>query len=179
MNLFLIGLMGSGKSAVGRLLAEKLGRPFVDTDAQVEECAGLTIPEIFAREGESSFREREAAAIAQVAQGDHQVVATGGGAVLRPENRERLRSAGLVIWLTASPEALLERARGQGIATRPLLAGDDPLGRLRSLAASREVAYAETAHLRIDTEAGSVESVTDAVINRLREEESSHGRGMG
>lgn len=179
MNIVLIGMMGSGKSAVGRFLAERLGRPFVDTDALVEAAAGCTVAELFAREGEAAFRDREAAVIAAVAARDRQVVATGGGAVLRPENRALLRASGLVIWLDAPPEALLQRARAQGIERRPLLAGEDPLGKLRSLAASRAAAYAAAAHLRVQTDGRTVAAVAEEILKRVSKEEGARGGGLG
>ena len=165
MNIVLVGLMGSGKSAVGRLLAVRLGRPLVDTDALVEAAAGCSIAEIFAAEGEEGFRRREAEAVAQAAAGDNQIIATGGGAVLRAENRAALRRNGLVIWLDAEPESLLRRARAQGLARRPLLAGPDPLARLRDLAAARRPAYAEAAHVRVVTDRRSLQDVVAEIMN--------------
>nr|WP_280953667.1 shikimate kinase [Symbiobacterium terraclitae] len=165
----MIGLMGSGKSAVGRLLAERLDRPFIDTDALVEAEAGCPIPALFAAEGEEGFRRREAEVIARVAAGDGQVIATGGGAVLRPENRDALRRNGLVIWLDAPPEVLYRRVRAQGVGRRPLLAGPDPLGRLRALAESRAPAYAAAAHVRIATEARSLADIVAEIADILHE----------
>jgi len=169
VNIVLVGLMGSGKTAVGRRLAERLGRPFVDTDALVEAEAGRSIAAIFAAEGEEGFRRREAEVVARVAAGDHQVIATGGGAVLRAENRAALRRSGLVIWLDAEPETLCARARAQGLNRRPLLAGPDPLERLRALAAARRPYYAEAAHVRIETDRRSVDEVVAAIMDTLRE----------
>lgn len=169
MNIVLIGLMGSGKSAVGRLLAERLDRPFIDTDTLIEAEAGCTIPAIFAAEGEEGFRRREAEVIARAAAGDGQVIATGGGAVLRPENRDALRRNGLVIWLDAPPEALYRRVRAQGIRRRPLLAGPDPLGRLRALAAARAPAYAAAAHVRIATDARPLDDIVAEIADILHE----------
>lgn len=169
MNIVLIGLMGSGKSSVGRLLAERLNRPFIDTDALVEAEAGCAIPAIFATEGEDGFRLREAAVIARVAAGDGQVVATGGGAVLRPENRDALRQTGLVVWLDAAPETLYRRVRAQGVGRRPLLAGPDPLGRLRALAEERAPAYAAAAHVRIATDTRSLEEIAAEIADILHE----------
>lgn len=169
MNIILIGLMGAGKSAVGRSLAERLGRPFIDTDALVEEQAGRPIPAIFAEEGEEGFRRREAAVIASLRERDGLVVATGGGAVLRPENRAALRSSGVVVWLEAAPEVLLERAAAQGVKTRPLLTGGDPLERLRRLAAERDAAYRETAHMRVRTDDAAVDEVVARILAMMEE----------
>jgi shikimate kinase len=168
MNLILIGLMGSGKSAVGRILAEALGRPFVDTDHLVQERTGATIPEIFASRGEDGFRELEAAVVAELAGRDGLVVATGGGAVLRPDNRVHLRRSGLVFWLTAPPEELLARASAQGLESRPLLASGDPLERLRQLAADREEAYRSTAHHVIETAGRTPEGVAEAILRLFK-----------
>ncbi|MFZ5823838.1 MAG: shikimate kinase [Bacillota bacterium] len=177
MNIVLIGLMGSGKSAVGRLLAERLGRPFVDTDELVVQQTGRSIADLFATEGEAAFREREAAVIAQVTAHDGQVIATGGGAVLRPENREALRRTGLVIWLDAPPEALYQRARAQGLERRPLLAGPNPLGKLRALAAGRAEAYQAAAHVRLQTDAKIPASIAEEIIALLASNEgvTDHG----
>ncbi|MBY6277565.1 shikimate kinase [Symbiobacterium thermophilum] len=169
MNIVLVGLMGSGKTAVGRLLAERLGRPFVDTDRLVEADAGRTVADIFAAEGEEGFRRREAEVVARAAAGDNQVIATGGGAVLRTENREALRRTGFVIWLDAEPETLYDRARGQGLHRRPLLSGPDPLGRLRALAAARRPFYAQTAHVRICTDRRSLQDVVAEIMEKLQE----------
>lgn len=174
MNIVLIGLMGSGKSAVGRLLAERLGRPFIDTDQWIEEQAGRTIADLFETQGEAAFREREAQVIAAVAARDGQVIATGGGAVLRLENREALRRTGLVIWLDAPPEALYHRARTQGLERRPLLAGPNPLGRLRALAESRAGAYQAAAHLRVKTDSKLPAAIVEEIVALL----SSNERGM-
>jgi shikimate kinase len=150
MNLVLVGLMASGKTTVGRVLAQTLARPFIDTDAAVVAAAGKPISAIFAEEGEAGFRAREAAAIAEVAARSDVVIATGGGAVLNPANREVLRRTGLVFWLDVPPAELFARAGRDGVQQRPLLAGDDPLGRLTALAESRAPVYAAAAHHRID-----------------------------
>lgn len=150
MNIVLIGMMASGKSTVGRLLANAMGRPFIDTDALVEERAGMPIPQVFAEQGEAAFRELEAAVVTDVMARDGQVVATGGGVVLRPENREVLRAGGMVFWLDVPATELYDRAVAQGVEGRPLLAGKDPSGRLAALAAARREAYAAAAHVRMD-----------------------------
>jgi len=170
VNIVLVGMMGAGKTTVGRILARDLGWPLVDTDKVVEERAGRSIPELFALEGEKGFRAREAEAIAWVAAQDGQVIATGGGAVLSPANREALRSSGVVFWLDAPPEELYRRAAAQGVQCRPLLAGaenGDPLAALAKLAASRAQAYREAAHCRIETAGRSAEAVAKEIRARL------------
>lgn len=143
--IYLIGFSGTGKSTVAGMVAAGLGWPAYDLDRIIAEGAGCDIPAIFAREGEAGFREREAAALRDLPPGPA-VVATGGGAVLRPENRERL-AAGWVIALEGRPETLLARLRRQRgeeapDAVRPLLDADDPLERLRALKQSRQHLYA-------------------------------------
>lgn len=169
MNLVLVGMMGSGKSSVGHVLAKLLARTFVDSDAEVEARAGRPIADIFATGGEGAFRDLESAAIADIAARDNLVIATGGGAVLRPENREALRAGGTVFWLDAPPEELYRRAAEQGIEKRPLLAGDDPLERLATIAQSRADAYAEAAHYRIQTTGISPTMVAEAILEILKE----------
>jgi len=162
VNVVLVGMMGAGKSTVGRILARDLGWPLVDTDQVIVERAGRSIPEIFAAEGEAGFRAREAEAVAWVASRDRQVIATGGGAVLLPANREALRRTGLVFWLDAPPEVLHQRAVAQGVHQRPLLAGAGEgraLQALADLAARREEAYRQAAHHRICTANRSPEEV--------------------
>lgn len=178
MNVVLVGMMGSGKSSAGRILATRLGWPFVDTDAEIEAEAGLTIPALFARDGEAGFRARERAVVARVSGGDLQVVATGGGAVLAPENRAALREGGLVFWLKAPPAELYRRALEQGIDGRPLLAGEDPLGRLAALSASREEAYRAAAHHVVETDEIGPEAVADRILALLKEV-LDHGKGPG
>jgi shikimate kinase len=160
MNIVLVGLMASGKSTVGRLLAAALGRPFVDADAVIEERSGRPIPAIFADQGEAAFRDLEEAVIADLSRQDGLVIATGGGAVLRPANQEALRRSGLVIWLDVPPEELFERAGQQGLDSRPLLQGADPLARLRALAESRAEAYQAAAHHRLAAGGLSAAAVT-------------------
>lgn len=169
MNIVLVGLMGSGKSAVGRALAEALDRPFLDTDAQIEGRTGRSIPAIFAAEGEVAFRDLESAAIHEAAAADGLVIATGGGAVLRASNREALRQSGVVFWLDAPPEELCRRALEQGVQSRPLLAGEDPLGKLRDLAESRASAYRAAAHYQVDTAGKSPAAVAAEILEILKE----------
>lgn len=158
--------MGAGKSAVGPRLAERLGRGFADTDAEVERSAGATIAEIFAREGEGGFRERERAAIEALA-ACSDVVALGGGAIAQVGAPERLATSGTVVYLRAAPETLL--ARLGSCATRPLLHGLSRAGRLARLTellAERAASY-ETAAIVVDTDELDADEVADAVLARL------------
>lgn len=141
LNIALIGMMGSGKSAVGAALAARLGWRLVDTDALIVERQGRAIADIFATDGEVAFRRMEAAAVREAAAATHTVIATGGGAILREENRAALWSRCLVVWLTATPEEHAERtARGE---TRPLLEGpEDRLASIRRLLNERSPLYA-------------------------------------
>ncbi len=141
LNLYLVGMMGAGKSAVGRPLADALGYRFVDADTVLEGAAGRTIPEIFASEGEAQFRQLETAVLGQISGWHSLVVATGGGVVTRPENWGHMRQ-GVVVWLDASAELLLARL-GSDPTPRPLLQADDPGSRLRQLLAERQPLYAQ------------------------------------
>jgi shikimate kinase/3-dehydroquinate synthase len=159
-SIVLIGFMGTGKTAVGQRLAARLGRPFIDTDALVEARAGRPITRIFQEDGEEVFRRLEAEAVAESCARPGAVIATGGGAVLRPENMRRLRQAGVVVALRAEPEAILARV-GAG-EDRPLLAAD-PDARMRRLLAERDVLYSQS-DLTVDTTSLSVDAVCDAVL---------------
>ncbi|MFY7696764.1 MAG: shikimate kinase, partial [Cyanobium sp.] len=141
LNLYLVGMMGAGKSAVGRPLAQSLGYRFLDADTTLEETAGRSIPEIFADAGEEGFRALESAVLNELACWHSLVVATGGGVVTRPENWGHLRQ-GVVIWLDAPEAVLLERLQGDP-TPRPLLADADPAGRLRDLLVARRPLYAQ------------------------------------
>ncbi len=158
-NLVLVGPMGSGKSSIGRRLADRLGLDFVDADREIEQRTGATVTMIFDCEGEAGFRERERATLADLIQRERMVLATGGGAVLHAGTRALLRARGYVVHLQVGPERQLERlARDR---TRPLLAGDDRAVVLARLAAARAPLYADAAHLRFDTDAlSSVDAAT-------------------
>jgi shikimate kinase len=162
-NLVLIGLMGAGKTTVGRRCADRLDRAFVDTDDIVRMLAGgATVDEIFQRGGEAAFRALERDAVADVcATPEPLVIGCGGGTVLDPENRRRLRSVGHVVWLQAPVDVLAARV-GDG-ASRPLLRGD-PAGALSRLSALREKAYAAAADVTVDTADRAVDEVVDAVL---------------
>ncbi|HEY6103284.1 MAG TPA: 3-dehydroquinate synthase [bacterium] len=166
-NVVLIGFMGTGKSAVGQILARRLGWAFVDTDRRVAARERATIPQIFARRGESYFREAEARVIAQVAGRPEAVIATGGGAVLRPENMQRLRKRGWVVSLTAPADALLKRL-GDG-ERRPLVRGDVRANVVRLLDQRRPL-YRD-ADLMVDVSVATPERVADVVLNFLASRE--------
>jgi shikimate kinase len=136
----LVGMMGAGKSAVGRELALGLGVPFCDSDAEIERAAAMSIPEIFARDGEAFFRNREAEVIARLIEGPPGIVAVGGGAWLRPETRARVAERGVALWLKADLDLLWSRVRRK--ETRPLLRTADPYGTLKALLEAREPVYA-------------------------------------
>jgi shikimate kinase len=158
----LVGFMGTGKSTVGQALAECLGWRFVDTDQVIVEREGRTIPELFETMGETYFREQESRVLEDVLDGDHQVVSTGGGSVLREANRETMRAGGFVVALTAPPSVLLERLRAD--ANRPLLAGDKEERVLRLLE-ERKDAY-DFAHFTVDTSESNVRETVDRIMER-------------
>jgi shikimate kinase len=163
--LVLIGMPGSGKSTVGRQLGRRLGLPFFDSDHVIEQRIGCRIREFFEREGEAAFRDVEEDTLRDLTEGDARVVATGGGAVLRPANRKRMREAGQVIYLRSSPEELHRRLRHD--TSRPLLQVDDPLTRLRALYAERDPLYREAAHFVIETGRPSVPTLTNMILMQL------------
>lgn len=166
-HLVLVGMMGSGKTVVGRAVAARLGRRFVDTDALVAERAGRSVRAIFTEEGEDAFRALEAEALAvALASPAPAVIAAGGGAVLRADNRERLRRA-RVVWLRAAPATLA--ARVGGADHRPLL-DDDPVGTLERLAAARRPLYEEVADVAVDVDGLSPDAVVEAVLRAAGED---------
>jgi shikimate kinase (EC 2.7.1.71) len=166
-NIFLIGPMGSGKTAVGRQLARLLRLDFYDSDAEIEHRTGVDIPYIFEKEGESGFREREREVIDALTQLSNVVVATGGGAILLPENRERLAARGRVVYLHTGIEQQLERTRHG--RQRPLLYTDDPEAKLRELMNFRLPLYQSLAQITVTTDGRQVRAVVDEIIQRLKE----------
>ncbi len=164
-NVYLVGLMGSGKTTVGRMLARRLGKCFVDSDHEIEKRMGVPISTIFAIEGEAGFREREMEAIAALVQVNDLIMATGGGAVIRPENRRALKSRGVVIYLRATAEELFERTRHD--RSRPLLQTDNPLEKLNQLLCERDRWYREVADIIIDTSRQSAQILVDILESRL------------
>jgi 3-dehydroquinate synthase len=164
-NVYLIGLMGAGKSTVGRILAQALERDFIDSDDEITARTGTTITTIFEIEGEAGFREREARVIADLIERSNLILATGGGAILRTENRECLKKNGWVVYLSTTPERLLYRTRHD--KSRPLLQNGDPLATLKSLYDIRHPIYHELADFEVTTGAGQVGQVAMQIIQAL------------
>lgn len=164
--IFLVGMMGAGKTTIGRSLARVLGRDFVDLDHELESRCGVRVPVIFEIEGEAGFRKREAAALAQCAARRGIVLATGGGAILAEENRAVLRREGIVLYLSASVDELYRRTCRD--RNRPLLATADPRGTLRDLLARREPLYREVADLVIETGCIPVSTLVKHLVPKLQ-----------
>jgi shikimate kinase len=164
-NIYLVGPMGTGKSAVARQLSRMLGLPYVDSDAEIERVAGVDIPYIFEREGEAGFRQREQDVLAALCQREPLILATGGGTILAPENRARLRETGVVVFLQTSLAQQLQRVgRGRG---RPLLKGVDMPRRLAELREVREPLYQQIADLTLSTDNRRVGKVADRILQEL------------
>jgi shikimate kinase len=164
-NIFLIGMMGAGKTTVGRLLARRLKLGFFDSDHEIERRCGVKVPVIFEIEGEAGFRARETQTLAELTALEGIVLATGGGAVIAEENRRLLTARGTVIYLSAQPEELYQRVRHD--RNRPLLATPDPLARLRELHAVRDPLYRTAADLVVETGAQSVQSLARQILRKL------------
>ena len=164
-NVFLIGPMGAGKSAVGRQLARLLHLDFADSDEEIEARTGVDIAFIFEKEGEEGFRKREAKVIDDLTQRDGIVLATGGGAIVDPQNRSHLGARGFVIYLHTTVDQQLARTR-KG-RDRPLLDNDDPRAVLEALMATREPLYREIADLTIETDSRKVRAVANEILERL------------
>jgi shikimate kinase len=164
LNLYLVGMMGSGKSTAGRHLAEQLGYRFVDADTSIEQVAGRSIPDLFASEGEAGFRQLESAVLNQIASWHSLVVATGGGVVTRPENWGQMQQ-GVVIWLDAPHDLLLERLSNDP-TPRPLMAAEDPGERLSALLDQRRPLYAQ-ADLHIIQDGRPAQQVAEQILAAL------------
>ncbi len=165
-NVFLVGPMGSGKSTIGKRVADLLGLAFVDSDHEIQRRTGVDIPTIFDFEGEEGFRRRERQVIDDLTQGDGIVLATGGGAVLDPDNRKLLSGRGLVVYLYCTPEQQYERTIRD--RNRPLLQTEDPLGRLRELMEERDPLYRQTADFTVVTEKRSAVSVAKEIARKIQ-----------
>jgi shikimate kinase len=166
-NIFLVGMMGAGKTTVGRALAHRMQMRFADTDKILVERTGVPVATVFEIEGEEGFRRREALVLAELARQDDCVVATGGGAVLLEENRQVMRANGTVIYLRARVADLWERTRHD--STRPLLATPDPRATLARLLEERDALYREAAHLVIETGVQSAAALAARLMTVLRE----------
>ena len=160
----LVGMMGAGKTVVGRRLAVRLGLPFIDSDHEIEACARATIPELFARHGEAYFREREAKVVARLVGEGRRVIATGGGAFMHPATRALLKACCITVWIKADAEVLMRRVRKR--PDRPLLQTPDPEATLRQLVDARYPVYAE-ADLTVLSRDGPHEQVVDDVLGAI------------
>jgi shikimate kinase len=164
-NIYLVGPMGSGKSAVGRILARMVDAPFLDSDAEIEKRTGVDISYIFEKEGEPRFRQREKEAIESLTKLEPLVLATGGGAILLPENRALLSKRGCVVYLMTSVEQQAHRV--SHARHRPLLANVDPEAKLRQLMAEREPLYSAVADLKVSTDGRKIQAVAEEIIKGL------------
>jgi shikimate kinase len=164
-SIVLVGLMGAGKSSVGRRLAQRLGLPFTDADSEVEAAAGCSIEEMFERHGEQYFRDGERRVIARLLSGPRQVLATGGGAYMDAETRARIRERGISIWLRAELEVLVKRVKRR--KDRPLLKRGDPAATLARLMELRYPVYAE-ADIVVESGDGPHELVVEEIMRRLK-----------
>jgi len=165
-NIILVGLMGSGKTSVGKVLARLLSKDFFDSDHEIERATGVRIPVIFEIEGEAGFRAREHKMIAELVARENILLATGGGAVLSRANRDVLKASGTVIYLRAPVKSLLKRTRCN--RTRPLLQVADPAAKLNELFAQRDPLYREVAHLIVDTGNQSVRTLAGQIEVKLK-----------
>ncbi len=167
-SIFLIGPMGSGKSSVGKVLADRMSYHFVDSDHVIEDKTGVSIPMIFDIEGEVGFRERERQALDELTQMSETVLATGGGAILNQDNRKHLRSRGFVVYLKSSVDTLVQRTKHD--RNRPLLQSADPRKILTEILEQREPLYMDVADLIIETERAAIHKVVNEIIEKLVKE---------
>lgn len=162
----LVGLMGVGKSTVGRRLARRLGLPFVDSDAEIEDASGLSAAEVFERFGEEDYRDGERRLVARLVDGQVRVISTGGGVFVDPRTREFLKTRTITVWLDAPVEVLAQRTRRRD--TRPLLRTDNPKATLERIAEEERPAYAE-AHIHVRSSDGAHRDVVDAIVKALED----------
>jgi len=175
-SLVLVGMMGAGKSSIGRKLASKLGLPFVDADMEIEQAAGMSISDIFAKHGEPYFRAGEARVIARLLDGGPQVLATGGGAFMNPESRAAIRAKGISVWLKADFDVLMRRIKRR--SDRPMLKTDDPAETLKRLLKERDPVYAEadvTVHSREVPHEIIIAEILAALAPRLQSSPTTAG----
>jgi len=165
-NIFLVGMPGAGKTTVGRQLARRLQRKFVDADHEIEVRAGLKVPLIFAQQGEAGFREQEARVIKDLAAQSNLIVATGGGAVLRPENCVAMKQSGLIVYLRVAPRVLFERTRHD--TNRPLLQVANPMMKIEELFTQRDPIYQDVSDLVVTSGGGSVFYMVTHIERELR-----------
>ena len=170
-SVALIGFMGTGKTVVGKALAEKLGKEFIELDALIERKAGKTIPEIFKQNGEVAFRELEIKVAREVSQKRNAVIACGGGVVLNKINIDRLKWESVIVYLTASPEVIMKRTSSDR-NERPLLGTTDKASEVRRLLQFRKPFYEHAAEITIDTSKLDIESVVTKIIEKVKENES-------
>lgn len=167
-NIYLVGMPGAGKTTVGRQLAKRMQRSFVDADQEIEARTGVRIPVIFDIEGEQGFRDRESRVLAELGSRSGLIVATGGGALLRPENRYAIAESGVVVYLHATPQLLVERTRLDH--NRPLLQVDDPLKKIEELFAVRDPLYREVADIIVNSLGGSIGHLVKQVERELQKQ---------
>ena len=170
-NIALIGFMGVGKTAVGKALAKKLNKRFVELDSLIEQKAGKSIPEIFQQDGEVTFRELEIEVTKEVSAGRNLVIACGGGVVLNKINIDRLREESIIVYLTASLRAIMKRIQNEG-RERPLLNTPNKASTIRELLAFRKPFYERAADIKIDTSKQDIDSVVEQIVSKVRENES-------
>ena len=163
-SIVLVGMMGSGKSAVGRRLAAALGVPFCDADSEIEAAAGCSVNEIFARYGEAAFRDGERKVVSRLLDAPPQVLATGGGAFIDDSIRARIKSRAISVWLKADLDLLAERTARK--STRPLLKGDNPRGVIEKLMRERASIYAE-ADITVESDAGPHDAIVKRIVTAL------------
>jgi len=166
-NVILVGMMGSGKTTMGRALAKHFGKEFVDSDEEIQHRTGVTIPHIFDVEGESGFRSRESSVITDLVKRDNMILATGGGAVILEQNRTEMRQNGIVIYLKASVHDLWQRTRND--RNRPLLQTDDPHAKLAEIFQQRDAFYQQAADIVIQSGKSGVHTLMLQVVSNIEE----------
>ena len=173
-NICLVGFMGTGKSTAGKIVAQQLGKRYIETDAIIEEKAGKSIPEIFSEDGELRFRELEIETIHEASSNVDTVFSLGGGAVLNQINVMYMRQSSVIICLTARPDVIFQRISNDGKEKRPLLAKDDPLQEIKKLLATRAPFYAAATDLIIETSDNDVDDIVAQIINLYEEYKGSN-----